>query len=400
MKMGILFALAWALFLIPVRQAQELKPNVTELTTENIDFAMNLYRRISSHHDNNIFFSPLCMSTSLAMLSTGARGTTRAEIIRGLNLARLERDGQPELIPELFQQLRENYTQGGELQLNQATGLFVHRTFQVEKTFSEQAKTFFKAEAFNVDFTNQQASKTTINEYIKSRTGDKVTEVVSDIDPMTQLMLINTIFFQGKWELPFNPSNTEDDRFYVDKYNIVQVPMMFREDKYYQGSDDFLNARVLRLPYHGDAAMLILLPNKDVDYTTIDDEINAKRFLGWVNQLKLTKLEVQMPKFKMEQSYPMHKILPHLGIARVFNNMANLSGLSTEQDLKVSEVLHKAVIEVDEKGTTAAAATVTGITGYSLPTRFIINRPFFFFIYQETTNSLLFMGRVIDPTKM
>ncbi|KAJ8290375.1 hypothetical protein GJAV_G00012040 [Gymnothorax javanicus] len=398
--MGILFVFACTSFLVPISQALETNGSITELTTKNIDFAMNLYRKISSFHDRNIFFSPLCISTAFTILSMGAEGPTRAEILKGLNLDQLEQDGQPELIPELFQQLQENITNHEELQLAQGTALFVRLEFEVERAFSDQIKKFFNADVQNIDFAKPEASKTTINDYVKKRTGNQINEAVSDIDPFTQLMLINTIFFKGKWELPFDPSQTQNDRFYVDKYNIVQVPMMFREDNFYYASDEALNVKVLRLPYMGEMAMLILLPNKGVDYTSIDDEINSGSFLGWLKQLRITRLEVQIPKFKMEQSYAMHKILPHLGISSAFENMANFSGLSKEHGLKVSTVLHKTMIDVDETGTTAAAATVTGITAYSLPPNFIINRPFFFFIYHEVTNSLLFMGRVIDPTKM
>lgn len=143
-----------------------------------------------------------------------------------------------------------------------------------------------------------------------------------------------------------------------------------------------------------------------------------------------SKLEVIMPKFKMEQSYSLHKLLPEMGMETIFSNLANLTKLSHNEGLKVSEVsfqfnhtvkthlyspaiadnyilpfteksqvLHKAAIEVDEMGTTAAAATTTGITPFSLPRTFMVNRPFFFFIYHEDTNCMLFMGRVIDPTK-
>ncbi|KAJ8288912.1 hypothetical protein COCON_G00015710 [Conger conger] len=398
--MRILLVFACASVLVPISKTQETSLNVTKLTTKNIDFAMDLYRKISSYHDSNIFFSPLCVSTAFAILSMGAEGPTRTEILKGLNLDQLEQDDHPELIPELFQQLQKNTTHDEEVQLAQGTALFVRLDLEVERAFSDQIKKYFKADIQNIDFAEPKASKTTINDYVKKRTGHRISEAVSDIDPFTQLMLINTIFFQGKWELPFDPSHTENDRFYVDKYNIVQVPMMFRDDKFYYCSDESLKVKVLRLPYKGDMAMLILLPNKGVDYTSIDDEINAERLLGWIKQMQIIKLEVQLPKFKMEQSYEMHKILPHLGISSIFENRANFSRLSKEQELKVSEVLHKAVIEVDERGTTAAAATVTGITGYSLPSTFIVNRPFFFFIYHEVTNSLLFMGRVINPTKM
>ncbi|KAG9268773.1 protein Z-dependent protease inhibitor-like [Astyanax mexicanus] len=395
---ALLFLFICVSFFKSSLQTQET-PNITDLTFKNIDFAMNLYRKISSQHDNNIFFSPLSVSTAFAALSLAARNSTRSQILSGLNLDTLEQNGQPELIPQLFQHLQGNITHDGALKLDQGTALFVDLHFQIERAFSDQIKKFFDADVENVDFGKADISKETINKHVRKKTGDKVKEIVSSIEPLTQMMLINTIFFQGAWERPFNPNNTEKSRFYIDKYNIVQVPMMFSTDKFYIASDDELKAKVLRLPYLGGAAMLIVLPDSNVDYTIIDDEINAERFLNWIKNLKKTKLEVYIPKFKLEQSYSLHKILPSMGIQNVFTYSANLKGMSQESGIKVSQVLHKAVIEVDEKGTVAAAATTVGITAYSMPTTFTVNRPFFFFIYHEATNSLLFMGRVIDPTK-
>ncbi|XP_021429991.2 protein Z-dependent protease inhibitor-like isoform X1 [Oncorhynchus mykiss] len=400
MKVGLLFLLTHVWSLIPVYQTQEQSPNITDLTFKNMDFAMTLYRKIAGYHDNNIFFSPLSISTAFATLSMAAQGPTRDQILKGLNLAHLDRDKQPDIIPELFQQLQGNITQDESLKLDQSTTFFVCLKFEVESDYSDQIKKFFNADINSVDFANTKASVAMINDYIMRKTENRVKEMVSDLDPLTQLMLINTIFFRGEWQMPFNPNHTEIQRFYIDNYNIVQVPMMLRmEDKFYTMDDFPLNAKVLKLPYRDGVSMLILLPNKGLDYTTIDDEITAERFLNWIKNLKERKLEVQLPKFKMEQSYAMHNILPDLGISSIFHDTANLTKLSKDPGLKVSEVLHKAVIEVDERGTTAAAATESGIIGYALPSSFIVNRPFLFFIYHEATNSLLFMGRVTDPTK-
>lgn len=395
-----LFLMVWTILLTPCLLVQEEpSPNITHLTFKNMDFAMDLYRKISSYHDNNIFFSPLCLSTVFTALSLGARGSTRDQILKGLNLDLLEHQGTGGLIPELFQHLQRNITQDDALMFHQSTALFVGQDFEIEMAFSEQIKTFFGADINNVDFADPKVSMATINEYVRKQTGNKVKEMVSSIEPFTKLMLINTIFFKGTWELPFNPNDTENARFYVDKYNIVQVPMMFKHDTFYVTYDKELKVKVLHLPYVGGSAMLIVLPDTDTDYTEVDEEITATRFINWTQNLKKTKLEVYLPKFKMEQSYTVQKILPELGITNIFQDTANLTGLSKSPGLKVSEVLHKAVIDVDEKGTTAAAATSVGITGFSLPQTFMINRPFFFFIYHESTNSLLFMGRVIDPSK-
>ncbi|XP_077096261.1 protein Z-dependent protease inhibitor [Siphateles boraxobius] len=400
MELKVLFTLVFSSGFLCVLKSQEPKtPDVTDLAFKNIDFAMNLYRKISSYHDKNVFFSPLSVSTSFATLLLAAQGSTRSEILKGLNLDSLDGDGDALLVPRLFEQLLKNISQDRKLQMEQATALFVDERFQVESLFSDQIKTFFGADVNNVDFSKAELSKSVVNEYVSRKTGNKVNEMVTSIEPLTKMMLLNTIFYQGDWDHPFDPNSTEMSRFYVDKYKIVRVPMMFQEDRFWTAEDRELRARVLRLPYRGGAALLIVLPDAAADYTAIDDEISAERFFGWVKNMRRMRLEVHLPKFKMEQSYNMHEVLPHLGIASVFLDSANLTGLSKEGHLKISQVLHKAVIEVDEKGTSAASATSVGITAYSLPATFIINRPFFFFLYHEHTSSLLFMGRVIDPTQ-
>ncbi|XP_018545504.1 protein Z-dependent protease inhibitor [Lates calcarifer] len=400
MTMGFIFILTYMCFLTPVHQAQRAKSGtISHLSFKNMDFAMKLYRKISTYHDKNIFFSPLSISTSFAALLMASDGVTHEELLRGLNLEQLERADQPELIPQLFQLLNENITRNGSLKLDQSMALFMRQQFQVEKQFEDQIKKFFDADIKTVDFADAKGTVKVINDYIKQKTEDKVTEVISSLDAQTQLMLINTIFFQGAWQLPFNPNFTRSAPFYIDNYNIVQVQMMFKEDKFYTLEDPTLGAKMLKLPYQEGVSMLILLPNKDTDYTVIDDEISARKFLNWVRMLRKMKLEVNMPKFKMEQSYSLHNLLPDMGMASIFSNAANLTRLSKNSSIKVSEVLHKAVIEVDELGTIAAATTTVGIIPYSLPRTFIIDRPFFFFIYHEETNCLLFMGRVIDPTK-
>uniref|UniRef100_A0A3P9HGW8 Si:ch1073-416d2.3 n=1 Tax=Oryzias latipes TaxID=8090 RepID=A0A3P9HGW8_ORYLA len=398
-KMLVAFALTCMCFIVPVHQS--LLPNATilDLSYKNMDFAMNLYRKIANYHDKNIFFSPLSVSTSFAALLMASDGITHKEILKVCNLEQFEMVDQPQLIPRLFQDLQENISRNGSLQLEQSMALFIRQRFEVEKTFQDNLKNFFQADINVLDFGNTKDSIKTINDYVRQKTANKVPEMISTLNAMTKLLLINTIFFQGAWQMPFNPNFTENAPFHIDNYNIVQVPMMFVEDKFYTMEDEPLGARVLKLPYKDGVSMLILLPNKKTDYTTIDNEITAQRFLSWIRNLEPMKLEVNMPKFKMERAYSLHNILPEMGMSSLFTDFANLTRLSKAQALRVSEVLHKAVIEVDEVGTTAAAATATGIIPYALPRRFTINRPFFFFIYHEETNALLFMGRVINPTK-
>ncbi|XP_037550445.1 protein Z-dependent protease inhibitor [Nematolebias whitei] len=399
-KMAFLFILTCLCFLTPTHQTPHPNVTISDLSYKNIDFAMNLYRKIAGSSDKNIFFSPLSISTSFAALLMASDGVTREEILKVLNLKQLAVDHQPELIPRLFQLLQENVAHNGSLKLDQSTALFIHQQFKVERMFTDRMKKFFHADIKTVDFADTEGSISFINEYIKQKTENKIPEMISTLDETTQLLLINSIFFQGAWQMPFSANLTENAPFYIDNYNIVQVPMMFKEEaKLYTMEDVLLGARALKLPYQKGVSMLILLPNQGVDYTVIDDEISAEKFLSWIKKLHKTNLEVNMPKFKMEQAYSLHSLLPDMGMSSLFSSSANLTGLSKDRGLTVSEVLHKAVIDVDEAGTTAAAATTIGIIPYSLPRVFTVNRPFFFFIYHEDTNSLLFMGRVVDPTQ-
>ncbi|XP_055087132.1 protein Z-dependent protease inhibitor [Periophthalmus magnuspinnatus] len=402
--MDHLFRMNWSVFLTLCLFAltfQETLPNptITDLSYKNMDFAVNFYRRISSYHDQNIFFSPLSISTSFSTLLMATGGVTREEILNGLNLQELDRANQPDIIPQLFQLLHENITQNGSLKLDQAMAMFVSANLNMEKTFEEQMEKYFEAEIKTVNFSNTIQSVAYINNYIKDKTKNRIKNMISALDTETQLMLLNTIFFRGDWKSPFDPKHTKTEAFYIDNYNMVNVQMMYKEARFFMGIDRSLGAKVLKLPYDHGVSMLILLPNKGVDYTAIDDEINAHRFQGWLRSMREIKVEVHLPKFKMEESYELHNLLPDMGISTLFMNTANLTNLQKDKALKVSEVLHKAMIDVDETGTTAAAATTVGIIPYSLPPSFIANRPFFFFIYHEDTNALLFMGRLIDPTK-
>lgn len=205
------FTLLFASMLICVH-ADLPTATISDLSFKNMDFAMNLYRKISSFHDKNIFFSPLSISTSFAALLMASDGVTYEEILVGLNLHHLEQPSQPEFIPELFKLLNGNVTQNGSLQLDQGMAIFMNPQFGVEKTFQDQLKMFFDAEIKSVNFADTKGTLELINEYIKRKAHNKISNVVSSLDASTQLMLTNTIFFQGElnhctmfgffWQIP------------------------------------------------------------------------------------------------------------------------------------------------------------------------------------------------------
>lgn len=198
MTMGFVFIITCMCFFTPLYQAQHPSATISDLSFKNMDFAMKLYRQIASYNDKNIFFSPLSISTSFTALLLASDGVTHEELLKGLNLEQLERVDQPAFIPRLFQLLHENITQNGSREIDQNMALFMHKCFEVERTFKDQVKEFFDADVKIVDFSDTKRTIGVINEYIKHKSKDKVNEMISTLDPMTQLMFINTVFFQGK----------------------------------------------------------------------------------------------------------------------------------------------------------------------------------------------------------
>lgn len=390
MKIGI-FSLLVRASLLAVSVLGQFT-DVVELANKNADFATRLYSKIASSNDDNVAISTLGTTLALATLAAGASGATRTELLEGIGVASMEKDGEPERIQTLLNQLTEMTAQ------IQATGLFMKQDIKADDGFSNQVKKFYNADVQNVNFANGQQAKGSIDDYVRGRTGDKVKDVVENIDPQSMAMFISASFFTGWWLQPFNVTFTQEERFYVNKYKIVQVPMMLHSGKYYLAYDPTLMVGILKLPCGEGNAMLVLLPDEDVDYTYIDESMTGEVFRGWVEKLKKTKLEIQLPRFSLKQYNSLSKSLPSLGIKEIFGNTADLSGISSNEGLKLSEVVQKVNVEVDETGGSVADAS-SNLFMTPLPPRLTFNRPFIFVVYHEVTQFILYIGRVVDPTK-
>lgn len=363
---------------------------IQDLSTRNTDFAARLYRMVASTTDDNVLLSPLTMSLGLAAVMSGSDGPTREQLLNALSLTPMDY----QTVPDFFENLRTTITQNGEVGLKQAIGVVLGQEVSVVAEYEGLVEKY-GGNVVKLDFGAPEAARTTINEFVQRNTGDQVKAALAAApDAATKMMLVTGAFFKAPFALAFNATFTQDERFYVDKYHIVPVPMMFRADKYYLAYDPTLKLGILKLPMTGGAAMLVLLPDEDVDCTSIEEEITADRFTGWVRKLKKTKLEVQLPRFMLEQTYSLRNVLPALGI-RDTDNLSAIGGV--QEGLVLSEVVHKSAITVDETASTASGAGFNIFT--SPPPRLTINRPFLFLIYHETTSSVLLMGRVVDPTK-
>ncbi|NXD34270.1 ZPI inhibitor, partial [Copsychus sechellarum] len=341
--------------------------NFTEKTA---NFGFNLYRKIAMTHDNNVIMSPLSVSALMSVYMMAATGETYRQIVKGLNLHAVKDRVDRQHLPALFKQLIGNITMNEEFLLVQ------------------------------VDFENLTQAKLFINQNINKTTKGKIPGLFEELDRHNKLVLVDYIVFKGKWVYPFNSKFTEIETFHINKFRSVQVPMMFKTDKINSTFDENLRCTVLKIPYKGNAHMLIVIPEKEGDYISIEDHLTTELVESWLGNMKTRKVDISFPKFKLEQKYKMKKLLQGLGIKKLFTRSADLSHLTDHEYVAVSQVVQKAVIEVDEEGTEAAAASGSQITAFTVPPVIKVDRPFLFMIFEETFKTLLFIGRVVDPTEM
>ncbi|XP_045307919.1 plasma serine protease inhibitor isoform X1 [Leopardus geoffroyi] len=373
-------------------------PVVSTVAPRSGDFAFDLYRALATAApDQNIFFSPLSISVSLAMLSLGARSDTKAQILEGLGLG--PQAGSEQGLHNSFRQLLGELTRPRKgLRLNLGNALFISPAVPVQDAFLSAVRTLYLADTVPAHFGDPAGAQKQINDYVAKQTEGKIVDLVKDLDSTEVMVMVNYIFFKAKWETSFDHKNTHKQDFHVTSETVVQVPMMKHKDLYYYFLDRSLSCRVVGVPYQGDVTALFVLPSQG-RMGRLENGLNEKTLRTWLKMSTKRQLELYLPKLSIEGSYQLEKVLPKLGISDVFTSHADLTGITNHSNIQVSEMVHKAVVEVDESGTKAAAATETVFMFRSAPVsspKVILNRPFLMLIVENFTN-ILFLGKVAHP---
>lgn len=269
---------------------------------------------------------------------------------------------------------------------------------------------YYGGKANNLDFKKDpEGSRITINNWVEDQTNDKIRDLIPPgcIDPSTRLVITNAIYFKGEWVRQFNEKETKEEDFRISKNNIVKVPMMRRTDeeaKFNYAENDRL--QILEMPYSGEElSMLILLP-KNGDLATLENLLTTKNLSKWKKDLKNQRVKIFIPKFKFETKYFMADDLKTMGMPTAFQrSSADFSGMDGTKNLYIGEVIHQAFIEVNEKGTEAAAATAEVLIQAIRPKQktpeipvFRADHPFIFLIQEKSSGNILFIGRVVNPT--
>ncbi|XP_037393596.1 alpha-1-antitrypsin homolog [Pygocentrus nattereri] len=367
------------------------------LAPHNADFTFSLYKKLAAHPEyqgKNIFFSPLSISMALSMLALGAKGETHSQIFSTLGYSPLT----PDQVNEGYEHLLHMLSHSQDTMLLEAgSAVAVREGFKPLDKFLKDAQHYYQGEAFSVDFSKPEVAVQEVNKYIAKKTKDMITDMVKELDPDTVMMLINFIYFRGKWKKPFNIKYTKKAEFHVDENTTVTVDMMSKES-YYEHYRDWKNfTSIIMVPYKGNTSMMIVLPDEG-KMEELEKNINKEHLKYWHDKLHGSYVELFLPKFSISASFSLADTLEEMGIVSAFSDSADFSGISEETNLKASKVLHQAVLKVDEKGTEAAAATTIEMVPYSIPPTVNLNRPFLVFIVEESTRSILFMGKITNPT--
>uniref|UniRef100_A0A1Q3FH69 Putative serpin n=1 Tax=Culex tarsalis TaxID=7177 RepID=A0A1Q3FH69_CULTA len=369
-----------------------------QFASKTNDFALELYKQIASSDKKNVIISPLSISTCLSLAACGAAGQTAEEMFSVLKYdGAAQKQSVTEQYGRVLAGLNANPT------LNIANKVYVMEKYKVKASFGEVAQKSFYSEAESVNFSENDAAAKKINGWVEQKTNDKIKNLIDpdSIDGSTRLVLVNAIHFKGTWKQQFDPEVTRPMPFWTTATESVDVPMMINKKHFRYGKFDELGLSALELTYSdGDWSMLILLPNERDGLAKLEGNLQNIDVVDLLSRMSRQEVEVFLPRFKVEFDLDLTETLDKLGMGTMFTDKADFSELLEQpEQVKVSQVVHKAFIEVNEEGTEAAAATGMRIARmcYFETAQFVAEHPFYFALLDTNSNLLTFNGRVRNP---
>ncbi len=390
------------------RQAGPAIPgdDLSTLVEGNNTFALDLYRALRAD-DGNLAFSPYSLSLALAMTYAGARGDTESQMAQTLHYT-LSQDRLHPAFNRLDLDLASQGQPSGDehpLQLKIANAVWAEQTFSFLQDYLDRIALNYGAGIQLSDFlNNHETVRKDINDWVSRQTADKIKDLIPQgaIEPSTKLVLVNALYFKADWQEPFDPTDTNDAPFTLLDGSQVQGHQMSNHlfGVPYAAGDGY---QAVELAYQGNtAAMDILVPDSG-RFGDVESKLDASELEQIFKAMQPVTIQLAMPKFTVSSAFDLGGRLSALGMPDAFDaDRADFSGMTGQRDLYITKALHQAFVAVDEKGTEAAAATsvIMGPTSILLPDKqLIIDRPFIFVIRDLPSSQILFIGRVLDPTK-
>lgn len=377
----------------------ELQEFLAPVVGANTAFALDLFHVLRAE-EGNLFLCPFSISTALAMTWGGARGVTEAEMARVLQFP-----ADQEMLHPVYGAVLASLAAGnsfGAYRLNIANRLWGQTGCEWEEPFIALTRDHYRAPMTDLDFVHHpEPSRREMNRWIEDRTEGTIPELLPEnsITPLTVLVLTNAIYFNGTWALQFDPDDTAAGPFLRADGRTVQADFMQRRGSFGHSRSDGVS--ILELTYLGDdLRMCLILPDSDQSLHDLEEQLDPVTLEAWLGGMETADLEVLIPRFSFRSRFLLNDALVAMGMPSAFGlgAAADFTGISRSGELLISAVYHEAFVNADEIGTEASGATGVVIDRTSLPGRFHANRPFLFLIRDHVTGSLLFLGRVADPT--
>lgn len=360
-----------------------------------MDFNFALYEEINNC--DNIIFSPYSIYSALSMTFEGAESKTSNEMQSVLAIS------DPASNADNYRNLSNFISEDClGIELNIANSLWIQNNYTVLDSYKDLLRKYYQTSVFSCDFRNQtEKSRTSINDWVSVETNKKIKNLIQPgiLGKSTRMVLINAIYFKGAWQNEFVKENNRKDFFYTDARNRVQVTFMSKKENLLYFKAKHYSA--IEMPYKGrDFSMLIILPHKFNYLKKVEKMLDKESFSELTKAMMIKNVDLKMPKFKYETSISLKQPLSNMGMESAFSHEADFSGITGSKELFIQEVVHKAIIKIDEEGTEASAATGVIMSKSSFAPEsidFKIDHPFLFFIKENSTNTILFSGKVIKP---
>ncbi len=377
----------------------ELNAKSASLVKSSNIFGVELYKQLlqKDKEKENSLVSPLSVFQALSMTRLGANGETKNEMTDVLAFDTSLGNDLDEYQLKITEALMKA---DSKVTLDIANSIWYRDDITVQPDFIKSNKENYNAEVKSLDFSDAEGAKTTINNWVNEKTRSKIPEIVSEINPMHIMFLINATYFYGSWKYAFDSKATKEEDFMPEEGEKLKVDMMHQEAKLrYSQNNTFSMAE---LPYgNGHFNMVVLLPKNEKKVDNVIAELSNEKWTTWMQNLEEKEIKLSFPKFKFVGDYELNDPLINMGMPLAFSGKADFTGILSNGGIYISKVKHKTFIEVDEKGTEAAAVTSVevNVTSIEEPTAidFIANKPFVFAITEKDTNSILFLGKFMKP---
>ncbi|KAK7126738.1 hypothetical protein R3I94_018053 [Phoxinus phoxinus] len=408
-----LLACTWAFWALAFCLAQATKDICTAKPKDLLE-PMCIYRNPDPElaegksSDENIFLSPISISTAFAMTKLGACNTTLEQLMKVFRFDSIK-EKTSDQVHYFFAKLncRLYRKKHKTTELISANRLFGDKSMHFNESFQHISEMVYGAKLMPLNFKEKpEVSRLAINEWIANKTENRIKDTLPEgsIDSNTILVLVNTIYFKGQWKHKFDKQNVMKVDFHVSKTHQCPVSMMYQERKFQYAKITDDKVKILELPYNGgEITMVLILPTDGITLSEVVANMTLKKLVGWIHAMKETSVSVQVPRFRIEDSFSLKEQLTKMGLEDLFSpENASLPGMVADDgpNLYISDAYHKAFLEVNEEGSEAAAATAVVATGRSLNIfrdYFVADQPFLLLIRESSINALIFTGRVSNP---